>query len=406
MDLKEQKFGVEYEFTGICREDAASIMADFFRDDYNYVGGAYDTYKVTDDQNRIWKIVYDSSIDAYDSDGDYADSEYKCELVTPICQYEDIETIQKLLRRLFENGSRVNSSCGIHIHVDGSNHNARSIKNLVNIMASKEDVIIKALGVHPNRQETYCKKTDPNFLSKINAVRSPSLDKIKDLWYNGRSNAYLSHYDDSRYRCLNLHSFFGRNNTVEFRCFNSCKHAGKVKAYIQFCLAISAQAINQRSSRYQPMDRANDKYTFRTWMLRMQLIGDEFKTCRLHMLANLEGTSDYKDREAALERHRQMAQVLASRVERARQESSDPENFSIDQLPSRTTFGADGQPIFSLREQLDHFLESINADANITLAERNQILAILESKSSATSRTTEEQPETTIPASRSSGRSR
>lgn len=405
MDLREQKFGVEYEFTGICREDAAAIMADFFGSDYDHIGGSYDTYQVRDDHNRIWKIVYDGSIDAYDSYGNYADPNYKCELVTPICQYEDIVTIQKLLRFLFRGGSRVNSSCGIHIHVDGSNHDAHSIKNLVNIMASKEDVLIKALGVHPDRLETYCRKTDPDFLEKINSVRKPTLSQIQDFWYEGRRNAAAIHYDGSRYRCLNLHSLFGRNHSIEFRCFNSCKHAGKVKSYIQFCLAMSAQAINQRSSRYQPMDRTNDKYTFRTWMLRMQLIGDEFKTCRLHMLSNLEGTSDYKDREAALERHRQMAQVLASRVERARQESPDPENFSIEQLPSETTYGAEGQPVFSLREQLDRFLESINADDSITLAERNQILAILESKSSTTNRT-EPQQEATIPVPRSSGRSR
>ncbi|WP_124098211.1 amidoligase family protein [Ruminococcus sp. Marseille-P6503] len=405
MDLREQKFGMEYEFTGICREEAAEILAGFFNSRYYYAGGTYDTYKIMDNQNRCWKIVYDGSIDAYNSDGDYEDSEYKCELVTPVCRYEDIETIQQLLRRIFENGSRVNASCGIHIHIDGTNHNARSIKNLVNIIASKEDVLIKALKIHPSREDEYCRRTDKDFLSQLNAERNPSIEKIKDIWYRGRSNAYLTHYDSSRYHMLNLHSFFGSNHTIEFRCFNSCKHAGKVKAYIQFCLAVSAQAINQRSSRYQPMDRANDKYTFRTWMLRMQLIGEEFKSCRLHMLANLEGTADYKDREAALERHRQMAQILASRVERARLESPDPENFSVEQLPEHTETEANGQPIFSLREQLDNFLESINADENITLAERNQILAILESKSAVTVGA-EAHQDTAISAISSSRRSR
>ena len=36
--------------------------------------------------------------------------------------------------------------------------------------------------------------------------------------------------------------------TVEFRCFNSTLHAGRAAAYINLCLAMSAQAIAQRST--------------------------------------------------------------------------------------------------------------------------------------------------------------
>lgn len=403
MDLRDQKFGLEYEFTGIKRREAAEIVSEYYGGQYHHAGGAYDTYRIMDDQGRNWKIVRDSSISAYNSYGGEANADYKCELVTPICTYEDIETIQQILRRLFESGSKVNNSCGIHIHVDGSNHNARSIKNLVNIMTSKEDVLIKALKIPSTREYSYCGRTDKDFLRDVNAERNPTVDKIKDIWYKGRPNACYDHYDETRYHMLNLHSYFGRNHTIEFRCFNSCKHAGKVKAYIQFCLAMSAQAINQRTSRYQPMDRANDKYTFRTWMLRMQLIGDEFKTCRLHMLSNLDGTSDYKDREAALERHRQMAQHLATRVESVRQDSPNPETFTIDQLPAHEEIN--GQPVITLREQLDNFLEAINRDENITLAERNQILAILESVSAVTPEA-DRQQNITQPTISSSGRSR
>lgn len=379
MDIKEQNFGLEYEFSGITRNEAADILADYFGTTSYHHGGSYDKYYVLDNRRRKWEIVYDSSITAYTTYGSYADSEYKCEFVTPICQYEDIETIQQILRKLRAGGARSNSSCGIHIHIDGANHSARSIKNLVNIMASKEDVLIKALDIKPTRSQ-YCQKTEQRFISELNSQRNPTLNRIKEIWYNGRTEASDYHYDNSRYRMLNLHSYFGNHHTIEFRCFNSCNHAGKVKAYIQFCLAMSAQAINQNSARYQPMDRANDKYTFRTWLLRMHLIGDEYKTCRLHMMSNLEGTSDYKDREAAMQRRREMAMELAARVERARQESPNPETFTIEQLPRETTYAENGQPIFSLREQLDSFLESINADAEITLSERNQILSILNSR--------------------------
>lgn len=76
---------------------------------------------------------------------------------------------------------------------------------------------------------------------------------------------------------------------VEFRCFNSTTHAGKVKAYVQFCLAISHQAIVQKSTSAKVTKSDNEKYTFRSWLLRMGLIGDEFKTCRKFLLQNLDG---------------------------------------------------------------------------------------------------------------------
>lgn len=85
MDLREQKFGIEYEFTGMCRREAAEILSEFFSTTYYYAGGTYDIYKIMDNQNRCWKIVSDSSIEAYDSDGVSAYSDYQCELVTPIC---------------------------------------------------------------------------------------------------------------------------------------------------------------------------------------------------------------------------------------------------------------------------------------------------------------------------------
>ena len=41
--------------------------------------------------------------------------------------------------------------------------------------------------------------------------------------------------------------------------------------------------------------RTNEKYTFRTWLLRLGLNGDEFKTARLHLLKHLDGCIAWKD---------------------------------------------------------------------------------------------------------------
>jgi hypothetical protein len=103
----------------------------------------------------------------------------------------------------------------------------------------------------------------------------------------------MIHYSSTRYRMLNFHSVFSKG-TVEFRCFNSTTHAGEIKAYIQFCLAVSHQALTQRSATYKPVVTDNAKYTFRCWLLRLGLIGDEFKTARLHLMKHLEGNSAWR----------------------------------------------------------------------------------------------------------------
>ena len=76
---------------------------------------------------------------------------------------------------------------------------------------------------------------------------------------------------------------------MEFRCFNSTLHAGRAAAYVNLCLAMSAQAINQRSAVMQKTHSDNELFTFRVWLVRLGLNGSEFKDTRDHLLGNLDG---------------------------------------------------------------------------------------------------------------------
>ena len=288
--MTSQNFGIEIEMTGLTRAAAARIIAGHFGTQATHVGGGYDTYTVRDDQNRQWKLVSDASIRRRNGNNRPAGGEYSVEFVSPICRYEDIETVQELVRKLRAGGAKVNDSCGIH--VDASAHTAKTLRNIVNIMASKEDLLYKALNVQVGR-EHYCQKADIRFLDEMNHKRPTSLQQVESMWYNGHGNRYI-HYDDSRYHALNLHSVFS-HGTIEFRMFNSTLHAGEVKSYIQLCLAISHQALVQKGASRIKTHPENEKYTFRTGLLRLGLIGDEFKTARQHLLKNLEGNIAWRD---------------------------------------------------------------------------------------------------------------
>lgn len=314
--------------TGITRSAAAKVIANHFGSTATHVGGTYDAYTVPDSDDRRWKVVSDSSIRRQARGGREASRFYSVEVVSPICRYEDIETVQELVRQLRHAGAMVNDSCGIHIHVDASRHDAKTLRNIVNIMASKEDLLYKALRVQIDRQY-YCQKADLRFLDDVNLKHPKSMEELERLWYNGDSRRY-AHYDSTRYHALNLHSVFSKG-TIEFRMFNSTLHAGEVKSYIQLCLAISHQALTQKCASRNRTQSENEKYTFRTWLLRLGLIGDEFKTARQHLLKNLDGNIAWKDPAQA---ERQKERLLRQRLEQAH---SSPEPAPEEQQEGEMT---------------------------------------------------------------------
>ncbi len=298
---KTLTIGTEIEMTGLTREHAAKVVAKALGvgyDDIEDYGGTYYEYRVTAQDGRVWKLMRDSSINEEvggDSMSYFRENNLQVELVTPILHYQDIETLQEVVRALRKAGAKTNDSCGIHVHVGANKFTGRTLRNLVNIWHSKEDLIYEALSVLPNRQE-YCKKMNEHFLAKANEYKDETVADLLDTWYTsqGYSCGRDSHYNESRYHALNLHAT-NTKGTVEFRVFNSTLHAGKVKAYIQFCVAVASQALAQKSASPKKTETTNPKYTFRTWLLRLGLIGDEYATCRKHLLANLAGDIAFRN---------------------------------------------------------------------------------------------------------------
>ncbi|GAA0735633.1 amidoligase family protein [Clostridium oceanicum] len=299
--MKNQAYGIEIELTGLSREKAAKVISKYWRKKAIYKGGVYDQYEVKDQSKRIWKIMRDGSIVPQKNLFGRiitAGDDYKVEVVSPICAYEDIESIQEMIRLLRKAGAIANKSCGIHVHIDGINHNEKSLRNLINIFYSKQDLIYKALEVDKRRERNYCKKVGERLVKRVNNKKPKDLEEMADRWYKPYCSPRNTHYHVSRYHGLNLHSTFTKG-TVEFRFFNGTTHAGKIKAYIQFCLAVSNQSIIQKSASAKKTKTTNEKYTFRTWLLRLGLIGEEFKTCRTHLLANLEGNAAFRYRRVS-----------------------------------------------------------------------------------------------------------
>ena len=247
--MKEQTIGVEVEMNSITRRKAAKTAAEFFGTGrYEDTAGrnGYSTWSAWDADGREWKFQKDVSIAGPD--------EQKCELVTPILNYGDIETLQELCRQLRHVGAKSDASrgCGVHIHIGANGHTPQTLRNLANIMASHESLIAEALKLDHYRMSRYCRTVDPRFLEAVNKQKPKTMAGLADIWYgsHGEDHGRSRHYNGSRYHMLNLHATFTKA-TIEFRLFQFDEptekrrggiHAGQLKSYIQLCLALSQMA--------------------------------------------------------------------------------------------------------------------------------------------------------------------
>lgn len=280
--------------TGITRRAAAEAVAALFGTTPNYIGGGYSTWKVKDREDKDWSLVFDSSIHGKKKVGrEYvstSDSEYKVEMVSPKLEYSEMEKLQNVVRALRHTGAVVGEQCGQHVHIDAANHTPQSLKNTLSIMYSKEDILFKALQVDESRVGRWCKKVREPMLKNVRKLpTNAAMSQVEQLWYRDTGGSRHSHYDNTRYSALNLHAVFS-HGTLEWRCFNSTLHAGEVRSNIVLALAISAQAINQRCAHMSKTPiTENPAFTFRTFLLRLGLIGPEYKNVREHLLCHLEG---------------------------------------------------------------------------------------------------------------------
>ena len=299
-NMKKQTIGVEVEMNNISREKAARKVAEYFGTTAWNAASTYGycSWACKDRQGRIWKFQKDCSI--------HGPEDEKCEMVTPILTYEDMDALQDIIRLLRKAGAKSDASrgCGVHIHIGAKGHTAQTMRTLANIMASHESLLAEALKLDRQRIYSYCRTVNPAFLKEVNKKKPKTMAAFADVWYKSQGENYGrdQHYNGSRYHMLNYHATFTKG-TIEFRLFQfdtpengkqNGLHAGQLKSYIQLCLALSELAKEMRSASSKPQQHENPKYAMRTWLLRLGFIGDEFKTARDLFTKRLSGDGAFR----------------------------------------------------------------------------------------------------------------
>jgi len=291
MKMQDVRFGIEIETVGQTRLNVGRAIQRVVGGTVNEAdsGGTHNGVRVTDDAGRLWDVVSDASLSS-------VPSPLRAEVVSPILGYQDIPLLQQVVRAVRQCGARTSDpNCGIHIHVSHPDVTPMALANLCKIVYKQQAIVFKALGVNDYRLDHYCKPIDPEFIRRIQRRLPHTFEQLNRQWY-GRLVTLPTRYDQSRYHIINLNGYFLRG-AVEIRAYAGSLHAGKVKAAVLFSMALLAKAINCRgaSATRRTYDSSSAKYDFRVFLVSsLGMIGDEFKSTRMHLLANLTGNSAWK----------------------------------------------------------------------------------------------------------------
>jgi hypothetical protein len=155
------------------------------------------------------------------------------------------------------------SSCGLHIHIDGSEiiNSSQKQVQLIKTIYVIEDMIFSVL---PSSRwdNRFCKRLADYYLYK-NFKLSLDQKNLETIWYNTRSedekhDRKERKYDDTRYAGFNLHSLFFRG-TIEFRYHSGTVQAKKILYWANLLSHIYDWAINHYDD-----NTINDLFNSRT----------------------------------------------------------------------------------------------------------------------------------------------
>lgn len=162
-------------------------------------------------------------------------------------------------------------------------HSGRTLRNLVNMIYSKQHLIKKAFNLEDDI-------VAEDFSIGINEIQLETLEDFKTALEDiGEKSCPGIDFD-----------FF--ESTMTFKLLKDA-NADEIKAATDFIALLNENAKSQKYASAKVKHTDNEKYTFRTWLLRLGMIGDEYKLARKVLLQNLSGNGAFKKPKKESENH-------------------------------------------------------------------------------------------------------
>jgi hypothetical protein len=231
--------GIEIEMIGRTRTEIAKAVQFVVGGDVIHVVDQEDD-SITHEEVRtanglIWKVEDDDSLQAPE--------DQRAELCSPVLTDADLPTLKSVVAAIAATGAYTNSSCGIHVHIGAEDATVEHVCSLIDVMIEEEPRLVEDFECSANRLDKFAKPMSEEFIQRFKTSRPQSNADLETLWYGEPSNPnwLTDRYHSSRYRGLNLQSYFFRF-TIEFRYFDSTLDPDRIEAYVMRCIHIADKA--------------------------------------------------------------------------------------------------------------------------------------------------------------------
>lgn len=168
------------------------------------------------------------------------------------------------------------------LHIDGyavevplNGHTGTSLRNLVNMLASKQHLIGAAFGL----TQIFM---DKGFAEEISQRHIDSIESFWTAWS-----------ELGRDRCPGFELDI-EQRTVVLKLLKENPKPEETTAFRDLTVCMTENAKKLKNCSFKPAQEENPKYALRTWLIRLGMNGDEFKTTRKVLLAHLAGSSAFR----------------------------------------------------------------------------------------------------------------
>ena len=207
-------------------------------------------------------------------------------------------------------------------------HNGVTLRNLVNLLYSRGKLIGKATGGHFHVEEGL-------------------VDKLKDDRCTFAVMNFINAVSDyEAEHGMALEGLKISTEKVTFTGFPTAPDHEHLTAFAQLAVLMNQQAISQKRIQAKDVNDENEKYAFRTWLLRLGMNGPDFKETRKILMKNLTGHAAFRTDEEAqkfLAREKAKRDALKA-AKQAAQEADSSAGETVEQEatePTQPDCGAD-----------------------------------------------------------------
>lgn len=154
-------------------------------------------------------------------------------------------------------------------------HTVTSLRNLVNMLASKQHLLVSSFGLTQPLLDSY-------FAKELDKIPIEDLDTFPIVWAELGGK-----------RCPGLELDFNKQRVI-LKLPKENPLPEEMAAFQNLAVCMNESAKTLKYSSFKPSQDENPKYALRTWLLRLGMHGDRFKATRKVLLAHLPGSSAFR----------------------------------------------------------------------------------------------------------------